>query len=135
VTAAPDSLRPGLLRLYRGTPAAILESLTVMILAVVLVGIGVRYATAAGRSAEESAARSQIVLLAPAIQSYHLDHDTYRGMTAAELGVTSEDSKPAVTFSGLSDDGFCVQARVGDWYAAQNGASGQIQTAHQPLCP
>jgi type II secretory pathway pseudopilin PulG len=136
VTAVPESLRPGFSRLYPSTPTGILEGLTVILLLVLLVGLGVRYATAASGNAQQSAARSQIAALAPALDAYYIDHATYAGMTTQSLGLSRRGSTaPPLQLSDLSETGFCVQVQEGDWYAAQNGPHGQIQTGREPLCP
>jgi type II secretory pathway pseudopilin PulG len=136
VTAAPETLRPGFTRLWPSTPRAILEAMTVLILFLVLVGLGVRYAAAASGTAKESSASSQVAALAPALEAYYLDHETYAGMTPQALGLVSEGSTPpALRISNLSAAGFCVQVQVGDWYAAQSGPHAQIRTAQEPLCP
>lgn len=138
MTATPESLRPGLSRLLPTTPSTILESLTVIVLFVVLVSMGVRYATAAAGSAGQNAARAQIAMLAPAIEQYYVDHATFQGMTSQALGLVQgkRGARAArLEFSNLSPTGFCVQVRSGGWYAAESGMGGSIQTARHPLCP
>lgn len=62
----------------------------------------------AGSSAE-SAVRSAI----PAVEAWHADHQTYRGITLAGLRNAYDTSLADVSFSQLSDEAYCVESDAG----------------------
>jgi prepilin-type N-terminal cleavage/methylation domain-containing protein len=117
----------------------LIEVLVVMVVISVLAGISmVSYLGFRARSSR-SAAASNVHTVLPALAAYHNDTGSYAGATLQILHDQYDLEVDAGTLSrykisGLTDSAYCVQARVGDWYAWTTGPSQPIDAGTISHC-
>jgi prepilin-type N-terminal cleavage/methylation domain-containing protein len=93
------------------------------------------YRDHAGRVAAEANIRAVL----PALEAFRADHGTYAGASLTALhdgydpGIDDGAASPYV-ISDLSELGYCVQVRVGDWYAWATGPSRPIDAGQTGYC-
>lgn len=104
----------------------LVEMLAVMIIMAGLLAIAIGFQTSARTRAGDAVAKSNIDVAVPAFNAYHLDNDTFAGMTLA--GLQSSYSAGLQGFEILSAGAasYCVRSTVEgrSWY--KNGPSAPI---------
>lgn len=121
------------------SPLAAAETATIMVLALIVVGVLAVHARAAMQNAQVSAAAAEIKTLDPFVGAYGLDNSGYTGMTLAALkqdyGLQLDSSTVrTLEITGTSTTSYCIQIQDGALYAAQRGPQAAIETSRAPIC-
>jgi prepilin-type N-terminal cleavage/methylation domain-containing protein len=118
-------------------------TLVELLVAIVVVGIlsGIAYVSYVGFSARSSraSAKSNVRTVMPALQAYFTDRSTYIGATLTVLrdqyDLEIDDATASrYKLGGQTATSFCLQNRVGDWFAWTTGPSAPISTGNAGHC-
>jgi prepilin-type N-terminal cleavage/methylation domain-containing protein len=96
------------------------EMLVVLLIMAVLFTIAVSVFLGMRERASDGAAKSALRQALPAVHGFHADHDTWTGMTLAQLRNDYDRTLANLTIVSSDDDGYCLQSSVNDrvWFAA-----------------
>lgn len=114
----------GVLRREEGF--TLVELVVVIVISAILLAMAIGFHTRARERAGDAAARTNIRVAIPAIETYRSDHGTYAGMTLALLQSTYSPGIQGISVLSADDAGYCVRASAGGstWY--KNSDSGPL---------
>jgi prepilin-type N-terminal cleavage/methylation domain-containing protein len=106
----------------------LVELVVVLVVIGILMSIAVGFHVRAREKAGDAAARMNIRIALPAVETYRSDHGTYTGMTLAALQATYSPGVHGIEVLAADDAGYCIRAiaegRI--WY--KHGTDGPITT-------
>jgi prepilin-type N-terminal cleavage/methylation domain-containing protein len=128
----------------RVTPAALrdergftlVEVIVVVIVIAILSMLALSMYIGYRERAHDTAAQENIHRLTPSIQAYFVDHDSYSGMTLAELTTDYDSAIDPALFSlgsvAPTQSSFCVQSSSSGRTWRKNGPNGDLE---RQSCP
>jgi prepilin-type N-terminal cleavage/methylation domain-containing protein len=122
-------ITPAALRSERGF--TLVELLVVLVLIGILLGIALTTYVGYRDRANNTVAQDNIHRIMPAIHAYFVDHDSYSGMTLANLKVQYDAGIDPADYSfgsvPPSDSSFCVQSSSSDRTWRKNGPTASFE--------
>lgn len=127
VNSRHGGLRGGRTGLREQAGLSVIEFLTALTIAAVLVGIAIPAYREFTDRAVAASAQSTLRAAVPAIEFYFVDNGTYAGITYEHLRDNYAAELGPLTFVGADDNSYCVEATRGDETYSQDGPGAPIR--------
>ena len=116
-----------------------IELLVVIVILGILVAISVVSYVGFSDRARRTTAKANVRIVVPALTAFYTDHSTFTGATLTVLrddyDLQIDDSAASrYKISSLSDNSYCLQNHIGDWYAWKTGPDQPIDSGSTSHC-
>ena len=103
----------------------LLELVVVVVIIGILLSIGISYLNIRDR-ANRAVAYANVRTSVQAVETYYSDHDSYTGMTWAELDSIDQGLSPTLEVASVTAQSYCISDHSGDKTFHKEGPDGPL---------
>ena len=109
----------------------LLELAIVVVILAILIAIGISSLNIRDR-ANRAVAYANVRTAVQAVETYHTDHDSYTGMTWAELHSVDQGVSPTLDVASVAAQSYCISDHSGNMTFHKEGPDGPVSEGGCP---